>query len=265
MNAGSQHLSIYGEWLQPANQWQGTENSIHTDSVARRVGMRGGTIPGTVHLTHFRPLLSKLFGERWLARGCISMYYTYATLHGEPVRAVIAAPPGPSKEPIQLDAWVETREGKVVCKGTVSVGHPPAASYVRALPLVNAPSGANRILSKLHPGELLGPVEMQPIGGGENGEIRDPQHMYRALMVPLPNVQKPSVGFFGATEIILRSGPIRTDVKYLKSGVVVCIGHSPKTEFAWLDTTLEDQTGTVVAEMRHMTRWMKASSPLWAT
>ncbi|HEX3920000.1 MAG TPA: hypothetical protein VHW60_21895, partial [Caulobacteraceae bacterium] len=57
---------LRGAWVQPVNRWQAGENSIHNDDVARSVGMRGGTIPGTVHLSHFRPLLDDLFGDRWL-------------------------------------------------------------------------------------------------------------------------------------------------------------------------------------------------------
>ena len=86
-----------GAWVQPVNRWQGADNSIHNDEVARSVGMRGGTIPGTVHLNHFRPLMDELFGDRWLINGTVSMYYTYATAHLEDVRAVIKAPPGPTQ------------------------------------------------------------------------------------------------------------------------------------------------------------------------
>ena len=46
----------HGTWVQPINRWQEAENSIHNDAVAQSVGMRGGTIPGTVHLrSHFGP------------------------------------------------------------------------------------------------------------------------------------------------------------------------------------------------------------------
>src|SRR4051812_11604957 len=65
---------IYGEWQQPVNKWQGLPNSIHTDAVAEKVGMRGGTIPGSVHLGHFRPILDKLFADRWLKTCAVSMY-----------------------------------------------------------------------------------------------------------------------------------------------------------------------------------------------
>src|SRR5262249_43622445 len=94
---------IAGAWQQPVNLWQGAENSIHTDSVARRVGMRGGTIPGSVHLSHFVPILDGLFGDRWLTTGSISMYYPYATTDREDVRAIVKAPPA-NVDDVQLDA-----------------------------------------------------------------------------------------------------------------------------------------------------------------
>jgi hypothetical protein len=57
---------------------------------------------------------------------------------------------------------------------------------------------------------------------------------------------------------------VRTGVPYRKTARVVGVGASPKTEFAWFDSELADAAGRVVAEMRHMTRWMKVSSPRWA-
>lgn len=256
---------IIGKWQQPANLWQGAENSIHTDSVARRVGMRGGTIPGTVHLSHFVPILDELFADRWLKTGSISMYYTYATTDREDVRAIVKAPPANATD-VQLDAWVETPEGRAVCKGTVAVGKPDAIAYVRSLPLENAAPSSVRILKAATPGMEIPTREGYMVkDGGENGILHDPQFMYRALAVFPPSVvTAPAIGFFGATEIVLHDGPIRMETKYRKSGKVVCVGESPKTEFAWFDSFLHDETGKLIAEMRHMTRWMKASSPLWA-
>ena len=254
-----------GAWRQPVNLWQGAENSIHTDSVARTVGMRGGTIPGTVHLSHFVPILDHLFGDRWLQNGSISMYYTFATTDREDVRAIVKTPIANAHD-LQLDAWVETPEGRVVCKGTVAVGKPTAVPYVRALPLENAPPDSVRILKAMTPGmEIPARDGYHVKEGGENGFVRDPQFMYRALAVFPPNVvTAPAVGFFGATEIVLHDGPIRTDRAYRKSGRIACVGESPKTEFAWFDSWLHDERGKLIAEMRHMTRWMKISSPLWA-
>lgn len=256
---------IYGTWQQPVNLWQGAPNSIHTDSVARKVGMRGGTIPGSSHLAHFRPLLTHLFGQRWYRNSTISMYYTYATVDREAVRAVVKAPAATGTDAI-VDAWVETREGKVVCKGTLSVGKPARTPYVRSLPLENTLTETRRILSRMRVGDAF-PTENNCVltEGGEGGALRDPVQMFRALRCNfVDQVNQPAVGFYGATEVVLHEGPIKTDVPYVKTGKIVCVGNSAKTEFAWVDSQLHDREGRLIAEMRHLTRWMKVSSPLWA-
>ena len=269
---------LEGAWVRPRNRWQGADNSIHTDAVAKKIGMRGGTIPGTVHLSHFAPLMTQLFGERWLERGEISMFYTFATLDGEEVRAVIERPLGVlgegSLEDRQLTARIETPEGKVVAKGTVACGAPTAPGYVRGLELVEAPREEIRILAAMTPGLvtvekdgfLVKAGEGEGAGAGEaGGVLRDPQEVYRALQPYAPGVTvTDAVGFFGATEIVWRAGPVRVGVPYRKTARVVSVGASPKTEFAWFDSELTDAQGRVAADMRHMTRWMKVSSPKWA-
>ncbi len=257
---------ILGDWRQPRNRWQGAPGSIHTDAVAKSIGMRGGTIPGVVHLGHFRPILTQLFGERWLSRGSISQYYTFATLDGEDVRAVVKAPADGATD-VQLEAWVETPDGKTVCKGTVSVGDADAVPYIRGLPLESAPPGANRILADMVVGRDVPAKDdfrVKAEEADEDGVVREPHYMFRALQVFPPEVDvKGAVGFYGGTEIRLVNGPIRADTPYRKTGRVVAVCDSPKTEYAWFDSELTDADGRLIAEMRHMTRWMKVSSPLW--
>lgn len=264
MTIDVQENRIEGEWAAPRNLWQDAPNSIHNDAVARRIGMRGGTIPGTVHLTHFRPLLERLFGDRWLQRGSISLYYTFATTDGEEVRAIVSAPPADAGDDVQLQALVEDRDGRTVAKGTVAVGAPAAIPYVRGLPL-GEPDEA-RILKGVSAGAATPErPDYRVLKGGEAGEVRDFAEMYRALAAFPEGVNTaPAVGFFGATEIVLHAGPIRLDTPYRKSGRVAAVGATPKTEYLWIDSALHGADGTLVAEMRHMTRWMKASSPLWA-
>lgn len=260
--------AIAGPWVKPRNRWQGASNSIHTDAVAKKIGMRGGTIPGTVHLSHFAPILTELFGDRWLSEGSVSMYYTFATLDGEEVRARVERPPVGVTDDVQLRAWVETPEGREVCTGTVAVGHPHAVPYVRGLPLANADRAEIRILEAMTPGLVMidDPEFVVAEGADADGVIRDPQNMYRAMQPYSPGVTvTEAVGFFGATEILLRAGPIRAGVPYHKRATVAAVGASPKTEFAWFDTQLRDLDGRLVAEMRHMTRWMKVSSPKWTS
>ncbi|HEY1414376.1 MAG TPA: hypothetical protein VGF42_00660 [Caulobacteraceae bacterium] len=255
---------IVGAWETPVNRWQAAPNSIHNDQVARRIGMRGGTIPGTVHLSWFRPILDELFGGAWLRRGGVSMFYTYATLNGEQVRAIVDAPD--RRDDVQVDAIIENENGKTVAKGTLFCGSPDAVSYIRGLPLEPAPREALRILEGMQVGMPTPDREAYVVDkGGEAGELRDPQEMYRALAVFPEGVDLGgAVGFFGATEIRLHAGPIQLGTPYRKTGQVICVGASPKTEFAWFDSWLHDGAGELIAEMRHMTRWMKASSKRWS-
>ena len=276
---------MYGGWREPINIWQGAPGSIHTDEVAQKIGMRGGTIPGTIHLNLFPPLLIDLFGQRWFEKGSLSIYYTYATLDREEVRAVLELPPE-GAENIQLRACVETPDGKTVAKGTVDIGEPEEVSYIRKIPLESSPLEELRILAKTKLGQDLPPQEdlvftqeyldkalesiTDPIDwykGSSPWEssILNPSSMYGALMMDITGDRVgQSVGFFGATELRNVNGPIKVGVPYRKTGRIVCVGTSPKTEFIWMDSELyEKDSGKLVADMRHMNRLMKASSPLY--
>jgi hypothetical protein len=61
-------------------------------------------------------------------------------------------------------------------------------------------------------------------------------------------IAQPAVGFFGATEIQLRHWPIRTNTPYPKTGRVICVGVTDKTEFVWVESELTDVRGWLIAE-----------------
>jgi len=136
---------LLSDWQQPVNRWAELPNSIHNDEVATKIGMRGGAIPGTVHLNHFVPLIREIWGRRWYETGAISMFYTFATTHKEDVRAVMGTPG--ADDNVMVEGWVETPEGKTVCKGTLSVGDPGKPDYVASLPLEHAAEDDLRILA----------------------------------------------------------------------------------------------------------------------
>jgi hypothetical protein len=257
---------LVGEWRQPRNRWSASPTSIHNDDQARKIGMRGGTIPGTVHFDHFRPLIEEVFGDAWRECGSISMYYTYATLDGEDVRAIMKRPPEgwTPGTPCHVDAWVETPEGRVVCKGTIGIGAPEKKSYVMELPLEDSAPGVVRILAKMEIGDET-PEREVVVEAGEDGIVTGISALYGVLNAGFPRakIALPSVGFFGATDVQMLKGPIRTGVPYKLTGKVVSIGETGKTEYCWVDNWLRDADGELVATMRHMTRWMKVSSPLW--
>jgi len=273
---------IYGGWRRAVNAAIHMTGSIHDDATAQQLGMRGGAVVGIVHLNLFPPLFLKTFGQRWFEKGSLSIYYTYALVDGEEVRGVMAIPPEGATD-VQVQAWAETPEGQTVGKGTVSVGEPKELSYLQETELKNADPGELRILAGLKAGdELLSndvlitqeDVDRQletitdtldwykgdsPWGGS----ICPPSIMYRTMTLS-PERQVDAVGFFGATELRNINGPVKVGVPYQAHGKLACVGTSSKTEYYWFDSYLEEkETGKRVAEMRHMTRLMKASSSLY--
>src|SRR5579875_2553063 len=91
--------------------------SIHDDETASKLGFRGGTVAGSIHLDLFPPLLLQAFGQRWFEHGTLSMYFTNATVDNEPVRAVVRKPEGDTRN-AQVDVWVDREDGMRVGEGT---------------------------------------------------------------------------------------------------------------------------------------------------
>ena len=273
---------MYGGWRRAVNAAIHMTGSIHDDAMAQKLGMRGGAVVGIVHLNLFPPLFVKTFGQEWFEKGSLSIFYTFALLDGEQVRGIIGIPPEGMKN-VQVEAWAEDPDGHTIGKGTASIGEPKELSYLQTTELKNAEPGELRILAGLKAGDELPSRDVlitqetvdraletitdtldwykgdSPWGGS----IIPPSVMYGAMQLA-PGVAPEAVGFFGATELRNIDGPVKVGVPYKASGKLVCVGASPKTEYYWFDSYLEEKdSGKRVAEMRHMTRLMKASSPLY--
>jgi len=74
---------IAGPLRHPRNLEQSIPGSIHEDSTARKLGLRGGTVAGSLHMEQFPPLLVEALGEEWWRTGGLSLYFKYATTGGE--------------------------------------------------------------------------------------------------------------------------------------------------------------------------------------
>ena len=279
---------IFGGWREPENIWKHLTASIHDDEIAQKVGMRGGTITGITHLNLFPPLLLKIFGDPWFKRGSLSMYYTYATTHREKVRAVIELPPKGEKN-VQVEARVEMPDDQVVAKGTVSVGKLNSISYLRSMDLISSKPEELRILEGFNVGDEIPSREVlvtqeQADKGLESitdlidyykedtrwgKTILSPSAMYSAMALGMELLDShtiKAVPFYGATEIRNIEGPIKVGIPYKASGKLISVGVSRKTEYFWYDSILEEkESGKKVAEMRHMNRFMKSSSPKYQT
>ncbi len=273
---------VYGEWRKAINAAASIAGSIHDEAVGKKVGMRGGVVAGIMHYDLYPRVMVELFGRRWFERGTVSLFFTYALLHGEELRVVVQAPPKGAGD-VQVETQLESRDGHVVAKGTVSVGSPADKPYLQTLELESSPRAELRILRELEVGwetplrdvsESREEVE-RSLGNCEDTvewysgsspwgpAILPLSHVARLMQVRLPFEAK-GVGFYGASELRFVNGPVKVDVPYQTKGKVIAVGSTSKTEYYWFESQLyEKASGKLVAAMRHMTRYMKAGSPLY--
>ena len=264
----------------------GQAGSIHDDEVAQKLGFKGGTIAGSVHMDQFPPVLVRAFGQEWFETGSLSLAFINATISDDEVIAMVGIPStaGDTQTPVRM----ERPDGTVVAEGTASIGKVDTPSHLSSIDLRGGATGL-RILEGIAPGHKLkgheatldGELLRARIEGGAfteplpwytgdspwGGAIANPSTLVQLLRNRGgdfgPNIGS-AVGLFGAIEIRHHAGPVRFGQTYRVEGEVVAVGESPKTEYVWYDTRGYDDAGTLVASMRMQLRWMKASSPLYA-
>lgn len=286
--SGSTDEMIRGPLRRPVNAFQTAPNSIHNDSVATRLGLRGGTVAGSVHMDQFPPLLVDAFGPEWFVTGSLSLRFVNPTTDGEPVAVLLGR--AQAATDAQVDARVEREDGMLVAEGTASVGAPPASTYLSSLDLRPADPSDLRILAGVGPGDVL--VETtasvslaDAIAREQEGRITEPLPWYTGESPWGGPIASPSqvvgllwrdttntlsartggaVGLFGAIEVRHHAGPVLADREYRVRSTAVAVGESPRTEYLWFDSAAVDDDDRTVATMRMQLRWMKASSSRYA-
>ena len=270
---------LKGEFRTPRNLHQGAGGSIHNDATASKLGFKGGTVPGSVHMDQFVPMILKTYGEAWFERGDISTYFTQATVDTEAVRAELA--PGPERARLTMF----NEPGAVILEGTVSLAAPDTQSELLKRMEMQEPAKPSRL-------RILGEIKV----GDENRDliVQVPiEHLKRTLetitetipayaednILPPSQVvhlahltrtsamarQKPAVGLFGALQVQHLRGPLRAGVDYRARTRILKLTESPRTENVWYDVTFQAAAGgDDVGSMLYCLRFMKASSPLWA-
>jgi hypothetical protein len=281
-------MPIIGPLRESINAANREGGGIHDDKVATKLGFRGGTVAGSIHLDLFGPLLLERFGKEWFETGSLSMGFKNATTSREPVRACIDDGPDGS----HLRAWIEREDGLLVGEGTVSAGTPSGSSALRSIDLGAHAAPAPRILAGIAAGDEI-PTTRHRIGASrqqqllDDGLVTEPLDWYRgdspwggAVIVPQqvvhvlytsavahlgPMVARTGggVGLFGAIEVANVHGPLLLDHEYDLGGRILAVGESPKTEYTWFEVQASDDRGVVV-EMLMQLRWLKARSPLYA-
>ena len=279
----------------PHNEGRGTTGNIHSDDDAQRLGFRGGLVAGSIHMEQLAPLLVQAFGERWLERGSISLYFLSPTLHSEQVRAVIGVPPANDAN-AQVEAWMERANGERICEGTAAIGDPRQPSALHARQLDKHAPGDLRILAGARAGDPFPTVDTSVARDALDARLAvttEPMPWYsdpsrfgglvpttvnqaNALIAPanayIATLRGPqAIGLYGAIELRNVNGPLLVDTTYRAGGTLLFAGDTPKTEYLWFDTWADDpstslragSTGKRIAEMRMMLRYMKASSPAY--
>jgi hypothetical protein len=275
---------ITGPLRSSVNNAINVKGSIHDDATASKLGFRGGTVAGSIHMELFPPLLLEAFGQRWFERGTLSLYFVNATTDREPVQASLRQPAAGAPD-AQVDAWVLRDDGMRVAEGTASVGDPGEPTALLRKPLDRFEAGELRILKNVSAEMEFEPVmssvtseaqanrmsvitEKLPWYEGESpwgGSIATPaamvQLLYAKSVATLRADMGPAVGLFGAIELRNINGPVIVDREYRVTGHVVAVGQS-EDEWPWFETGAI--RGMRIAEMRMLLRWMKASSPKYA-
>jgi hypothetical protein len=273
-----------------------SDSSIHDPENAKKLGFRGAAVGGNVHLDLFAPLLTQAYGRAWFERGALSVYFQNVIVSGEQVQAVVERPDPPGAQ-TRIRARKADDPALVVCEGTASLGD-YSRSELRTRNLKTCDDSHLRLLKGVKVGAVLGPpavfvatkaAQDAQIAGGS---LSEPMEWYQGGSPwggPIASVNStatlmfrlltgdgehhsydrisPAIGdtlsMFGAFEIAYENGPVFLDRPYTVEGKVVGVGDSPKTELLWWDAWARDDKGVVVATMRHLLRFLKASSPLY--
>ena len=258
--------------------------SIHDDATAQKLGFRGGTVAGSLHMEQFPPLLVAAFGDDWLRTGGLSLYFKYATTDSEPVQAFARRPAGSRTE-----VWMDDAAGNRVADGTASLGAPdpdstlrqrirsmPDPQDLRILANVKAGDAGERVATRVSEAALANRLAVitEPLAAYTDDSVFGERIITPALQVQvlragersmLPRDGDFGVGLFGAIELQLHGSPVFVEHDYECQCTVLAVGETPKTEYLYYQATLhEPGSAEPVLSMIMMTRFMKASSRLWA-
>jgi len=254
--------------------------SIHDDATAAKLGFRGGTVAGDVHMVQFPPVLEAFFGEAWWRNGLLSLDFKFATVDQERVRVIAE----PTDNPDVASVHMERDDGTLICSGIARIDADGWAANQARRDLRACEARELNILAQLDYGQILCDevIQLDPTKQFQRfdaGILSDPIDAYRSgerfgepIAAPCTFVQymwgpptqamtafvpDGAVGLFGAIDIGHANGPFLLNQDYRIRSEVVSLGQSPKTEYVWFDTTAEDTNGTLVATFRMQLRFMK--------
>ncbi len=278
---------LAGPFRHPVNVSREAVGSIHDDDTAQKLGFRGGTVAGNIHMEQFPPLFAARFGQAWTSPGGLSLYFLQPTTDGEPVQACLGPVMADGADVRRAEAWMQTPQGDKVCAGEAWSGGDLTDTPLRRRLAEMRLGGDLRILGASKVGDSVtqiparidkatalvrvqGVTEPMPgyVAPDAAGRFLAAPAVVidalRAVETPLFKSEGDFVGMFGAIELQHLSGGVYLDCDYLAEGEILALGESPKTEITWFESRLRATAGgPVIARLLMMTRLLKDSSPLW--
>jgi hypothetical protein len=268
---------IVGPFRTPVNSAAQSRGSIHDDATASKLGFKGGTVAGSIHMDQFAPLLVQLYGDDWWKKGNLSSYFRQATVDRETVRAFARAGSPHAR------LWMENEAGALIAEATASCGGTDENTAVQNLMNGQAHSeGAGlKILKSVKVGDTVEGLEVtitrealdrrlehitETLDAYKGDKAIVPPsmvvHLFRgSAQEKLYKTDGPAVGLFGAIEIQAMGGALRAETPYLVRAEVLALSESPKTENVWYRAWTADlATGEDVSSMLMYLRYMKGSS-----
>ena len=265
-----------GPFRTPRNMAAEAKGSIHDDATATKLGFRGGTVAGSIHLDQFVPHLLETWGDAWFETGDLSLYFTQATVDQEEMQCAVA----PDGDRLRLT--MHNRQGAMICQGTASACPDGASELARRFETQTASAaGTLRILAAIQVGDENRdlPVRVAPetlvrslsviterVAAYETGVLPPSLAVHMAHMTReavMVKSTRPRVALYGALEVQHLAGPLKVGVDYLARTKVLKLSESPKTENIWYEVIFAAD-GRDIARVLYFLRVLKGSSPLWA-
>jgi hypothetical protein len=265
---------LIGPWRSPQNIARHAAGTIHDDTTAQALGLRGGTVAGSIHMEQCTPLLAQHFGAEWFRYGGLSLYFRHATQDGEPVQARLRS------DGERADVEIRNDAEAVVAEGSASLGADPSSVLRQRLAKAQPPREL-RILEGVRLGaeaEQRNVVVLRSQLNAYLPTITERQATYNQfgalpynLAIDLLRAAEPKlarlppgvVGLYGGIEVQAMEGPLLADQAYTVRARVVGLGDTPQTEVLWHQAEAFEDSGALVCTLLMMSRVMKASSKLW--
>ena len=166
------------------NRAEDSENKVHDPEFARRVGFRGGLVPGVDVFGYLASAVLAEWGEEWLRRGSLEARFLKPVYDGDEVTVEAAGDDG------TLEVRALDGEGAIAAAGTAERRHrdalpDPAAWPRRQAPDRRLPAEPEALGALTHLGALAPTVTAADIAE-QGAEIREPSPYFTAAGVVHP-------------------------------------------------------------------------------